>query len=137
MTSVNSGRPGPIRAGFPPSQQVSWWEAHVFVSALVAQLDEPLPAAGSPAWCALAGGDPRKLLALAVSGEHHVLRMETAQAAMADASRAVSAAADWSKISQETRRRNDFYTARPWLKRAGTPSQLLRRTTGVAQESVL
>lgn len=135
MTSGMDADPGPSRAGCSSSLQVSWWDTHVFVSALVAQLDEPLPAAGSPAWCALAGGDPRKLLALAVAGEHWVLRTETAQAAMADASRAVSAAADWAKISQEIRRRNDFYAARPWLKRASTHTQP-KRTSGIAQEPV-
>ncbi|WP_237743216.1 DUF2742 domain-containing protein [Mycobacteroides abscessus] len=120
--------PGPTRAGFPSSQQVSWWETHVFVNALVAQLDEPLPTAGSAAWCALAGGDPRKLLALAVAGEHWILRIETAQIAMADASRAISAAADWAKISRRTRQHKDFYASHPWLKRVSAePKPAMRR----------
>jgi hypothetical protein len=40
----------------------------------------------------MSDGDPRKLLALAVDGEHHVLRKEVAQTARAEASRAVSGA---------------------------------------------
>ncbi|MGH3725017.1 MAG: DUF2742 domain-containing protein [Mycobacterium sp.] len=123
MTTGMDAEPGPSRAGFLSSQQVSWWDTHVFISAMVAQLDEPLPTAGTPAWCALAGRDPRKLLALAVAGEHWVLRTETAQAAMADASRAISAAVDWAALGREIRQRKDFYAARPWLKRASAQSK--------------
>jgi hypothetical protein len=60
----------------------------------------------SPAWCALADGDPRKLLALAEFGEHHALRVETAQQAMAGASRAVADAADWPEVARDIQRRN-------------------------------
>lgn len=87
------------------SRQVSWWPVHEFVEAAVAQANGSLPAAGTPSWCELSDGDPRKLLAVAVAGEHHVLRMEVAQQAQADASSSVSAAADWSKISREIRQR--------------------------------
>jgi hypothetical protein len=84
------------------SRQVSWWPVHQFLEAVVAQANVgPLPLAGTPGWCALADGDPRKLLALAVAGEHHVLRMETAQEALAEASKAVSAAADWCGVAAE------------------------------------
>ena len=58
------------------------------------------------------------MLALAVAGEHHVLRVEVAQTAQAEASRAVSAAADWPKVAREIKQRNDFYASRPWLRRA-------------------
>lgn len=105
-------------AGFG-SQQVSWWETRTFLEAAVAQANAgPLPWAGTPDWCELADGDPRKLLALAVAGEHHVLRVETAQAAMAEASRAVAEAADWSKVAREINQRKAFYGSRPWLRRA-------------------
>jgi hypothetical protein len=103
------------------SQQVSWWETHRFLETVLAQANfGPLPRAGSPAWCALADGDPRKLLALAVDGEHHVLRVEVAQSAMAEASRAVSAAADWPGIARETQQRSEFRAARPWLRRSAS-----------------
>lgn len=102
-----------------PSQQVSWWSVHEFVRAVLAKANVgPLPLAGTPEWMAMGDGDPRKLLAVAVGGEHHVLRIETAQAAMADASREIAGAADWTAVSREVHRRNDFYTSRPWLKRA-------------------
>ncbi|WP_136245859.1 DUF2742 domain-containing protein [Mycobacterium intracellulare] len=100
------------------SRQVSWWETNRFIEVLLAQSNNgPLPWAGTPAWCDLADGDPRKLLALAAAGEHFVLRVEVAQTAQAEASRAVSAAADWPKIARETQRRGDFHTARPWMRR--------------------
>lgn len=98
---------GPQRAGLPGSQQVSWWPVYEFVTAAVAQANcGPLPAAGTPAWCALADGDPRKMLAAAVEAPHHVLRKETAQAAMADASREISAAANWTTVAQLIRGRS-------------------------------
>lgn len=65
----------------------------------------------------MSDGDPRKLLALAGFGVHWALRVETAQAARADASREISAAADWSQVSQEVRGRSEFRAARPWAKR--------------------
>jgi hypothetical protein len=100
------------------SQQVSWWDTHVFIEAVAAQANVgPLPLAGTPAWCELASGDPRKLLALAIAGEHHVLRVEVAQEAECEASHAISAALDWSAFAQARRRHNEFYSARPWLQR--------------------
>lgn len=100
------------------SLQVSWWSTIEFLGQLLNQANVGrLPWAGSPAWCELADGDPRKLLALAVAGTHHALRVETAQQAVADASRAISASEDWGAISREIHHRNNFYAARPWLKR--------------------
>lgn len=84
------------------SRQVSWWPVHQFIAAAVAQANN-LPTAGTPAWLALADDDPAKLLALAAAGEHHVLRMEVAQAAQADASKAIADAADWSQVAREIR----------------------------------
>jgi hypothetical protein len=111
----------PIAAPNPTvgSRQVSWYETNQFIEAAVAQANVgPLPWAGTPEWCAMADGDPRKLLALAVAGEHHVLRVEVAQTSQAEASRAVSAAADWPKVAREFTGRDEFYAARPWLRRA-------------------
>jgi hypothetical protein len=103
------------------SQQVNWWETHRFIEAAIAQANlGPIPAAGTLAWCELDDSDPRKLLALAVAGEHHVLRVEVAQSAMADASRAVSDAADWPKVAREIQQRNAFYSDKPWLRRAAS-----------------
>jgi hypothetical protein len=98
------------------SQSVSWWPVHEFIIELVAQAND-LPVAGTPAWCALPDTDPLKLLSLAAAGEHHVLRMETAQEARAEASRAVAAAADWRAVSREVQQRAHFRASRPWVKR--------------------
>jgi hypothetical protein len=87
------------------SRSVSWWPVHEFLAAVLAQANEAPPMAGTPAWRALADSDPAKLLALAVAGEHHVLRMEIGQEALADASKAIAAVADWPAISREVRQR--------------------------------
>lgn len=103
------------------SQQVSWYECHLFMQRLLAQANySPLLWAGTPSWCALADGDPRKLLALAQSGVHHALRVETAQDDRCAASRAVSAAADWPAVGREIAQRNSFYAERPWLRRVAS-----------------
>lgn len=101
-TRKQEARPDSIGAGSPASQQVAWWPTHEFISALISQTDH-LPVAGTPAWCSLGDSDPRKLLALAAAGEHHVLRVETAQIALADASHEISTAANWSAVAQRVR----------------------------------
>lgn len=96
---------GPQRAGAPLSQQRDWWPVHQFLEAVVAQANHgPIPAAGTAAWCALADGDPRKLLSVAIDGSHHVLRVETAQEAAAEASKAIAAAEDWPAVARRIHR---------------------------------
>ncbi|BDB45393.1 MULTISPECIES: DUF2742 domain-containing protein [Mycobacterium] len=113
MTDSQEVRGRPFGAGPPPSQQRAWWPVHEFLEAVVQQANYgPIPAAGTPPWCALADGDPRKLLAVAIDGEHHVLRVETAQEAAADASKAVAAAADWPAVAREIRSRAGAYIRR-------------------------
>lgn len=93
-------------AGSPESSEVSWWSVHRFIEAAVAQANcGPLPVAGTPAWSALADGDPRKLLSLAVAGEHHVLRTEIGQEQRAQAAEDVWAGEDWSQVAQQFQRR--------------------------------
>ncbi|ORB92794.1 hypothetical protein B1T49_11565 [Mycobacterium persicum] len=100
-------------AGAPPSQQRAWWPVHEFIEAVVRQANcGPIPAAGTPSWCELADGDPRKLLAVAIDGEHHVLRVETAQEQHANASKAIAAAVDWPQISRKIRHRSGVYVPR-------------------------
>lgn len=106
MTEIKEA--GPLWAGAPPSQQRAWWPVHEFLEAVLQQANcGPLPGAGTPSWCELADGDPRKLLAVAIDGEHHVLRVETAQEQHAEASKAIAAAADWPQISRDIRRRSE------------------------------
>lgn len=97
-----------VGAGSPASQEVSWWATHQFITALVAQANTALPWAGTPAWRALDDADPRKLLSLAVAGEHHVLRIEIGQDAIADASTQISSAEDWKAVAQQVLRRHEI-----------------------------
>jgi hypothetical protein len=102
------------------SQQVDFYDTHLFMERAIARANlGDLPAAGTPLWSALDDQDERKLLALALSGVHHCLRVEVAQSELAAASRAISAA-DWSAVSREIQQRSDFYSARPWLRRAAS-----------------
>lgn len=96
-------------AGSPASREVSWWATHVFIEAVVAQANcGPLPVAGTPAWTALADGDPRKLLALAVAGEHHVLRVQLGQEARAQAAEDVHGGANWTEVARQVQRRREI-----------------------------
>jgi hypothetical protein len=98
-------------------QAVSWYSVHEFVTAVLNQVNG-WPIAGTPAWCSLARDDPRKWAAVLDAGQHHALRLELNQEARAQASHAVSAAADWPKVSREIQQRRDFHESRPWLKRS-------------------
>ncbi|MBI5339025.1 MAG: DUF2742 domain-containing protein [Mycolicibacterium rufum] len=96
-------------AGSPASREVSWWAAHEFLEAALAQANcGPLPTAGTPAWAALADGDPRKLLALAAAGEHHVLRQQIGQEQRALAAEDVWGGADWSEVARQVQRRREI-----------------------------
>lgn len=90
------------------SRQVSWYATYEFWRAVIDWANVgPLPWPGTPAWCALADGDPRKLLALAEFGVHHALRVDSAQESMAQTSRDVSAAEDWGAVARSIRRHAD------------------------------
>ena len=76
------------------SRQVAWWPVHEYVESTLHQVGH-WPMLGTPQWCRLDDNDPRKLAALFDAARHWALRLETCQEAYADASKAVSAAADW------------------------------------------
>jgi hypothetical protein len=84
----------------PQAQQVSWWSVHEFVQPYL-DAAGPLPMVGTPEWCDLDDTDPCKVAAVFDAAQHWSLRVETSQQAMAEASRDVSAAADWSAIATE------------------------------------
>jgi Protein of unknown function (DUF2742) len=98
------------------SQQVSWWSVHEHVGPFLDAAGS-WPMVGTPAWCELADDDPAKLAALFDAAQHWALRVETCQQTQADASRDISAAADWSVIAGEMYQRAAFYAERPYLKR--------------------
>lgn len=98
------------------SQQVNWLSVNEFVEPLLAEVCD-WPMAGSPAWCNLPVDHPAKWAALLDASRHHALRVETCQAAECQASRDISAAADWSAIGRRIRQHREFHAARPYLKR--------------------
>ena len=100
----------------PESQQVSWWSVNRFVEAVLNQVND-WPMLGTPAWCSLTHEDPRMWAALLDGAQHHALRLEANQEALASASRAVSEAVDWPKVSRELREITAFREGHPWSKR--------------------
>lgn len=101
------------------AQSVSWWSVHEYVTEFIGRLTD-WPMAGTPAWCDLDNYDPRKLAAVLDAGSHHALRVEVAQEARAEASKAVAAAADWPAIAQELTQIRDFRATRAWAKRVAS-----------------
>jgi uncharacterized protein DUF2742 len=98
------------------SQQVSWWSVYKHVQPVLKMAGE-WPMAGTPAWCALDNDDPAKVAALYDAARHWALRVETFQEARCEASRAISAAADWRDLSRQFLRHESFREAHQWAKR--------------------
>jgi hypothetical protein len=98
------------------SKALSWWSVHEHVQPLLDEVDG-WPMVGTPAWCALPDDDPAKLASLLDAAQHHALRVETCQEQQAQASRDVSAAADWPAIGTEMHERARFYCEHPYLRR--------------------
>ena len=67
---------------------------------------------GSVEWCALDDNDLVKTAALLDAAQHWALRVETCQQQLAEASRDISGAADWSAIATEIQRRRAVYIRR-------------------------
>lgn len=121
------------------AQAVSWLTVHQYVvDRLRCAGVDSWPTAGTPEWAALPDADPRKLAAVLDAGQHHALRVETAQEALAAASRDIAASADWTAVSSEITARKSFFAERPWLRRqAGAePSAqaMLRQVSGDPHE---
>lgn len=110
MTQPHTAEARPLTgAGSPASQEVNWWATHLFLEAAVAQANcGPLPTAGTPAWAELADGDPRKLLSLAVAGEHHVLRVQIGQEQRAQAAEDVWQGENWTDLARQVQRRREI-----------------------------
>jgi hypothetical protein len=93
------------------SRQVDWYSVCRFVEPLLAQVDY-WPMAGTVSWQQLDATDPAKWAALLDAARHHALRVDTAQNAMAEASRTISGAVDWPEVARQIRRRADVYISR-------------------------
>lgn len=93
------------------SSQVSWWSVHELLQPVLEQAHD-WPMLGTPAWCSLEHDDPRKWCALLDGAQHWALRLELGQEARADASKALSAAVDWTSVASEIQRRRGAYIPR-------------------------
>jgi hypothetical protein len=92
------------------SRQVAWAPVHRLLAPL---LGAPGLAPGTPAWCDLDDTDPAKWRAVLWSAVWWSVAEDARQEALADASRAVSAAADWPGIARAAqRRRSGVYIPR-------------------------
>jgi hypothetical protein len=92
------------------SRQVAWEPVHRLLAPL---LGTPVPAPGTPAWVDLDDNDPDKWSAIFWSSMWWALAEDGRQTAMAEASRAISAAADWpAEARWIQRRRSSVYIPR-------------------------
>jgi hypothetical protein len=103
------------------SRQVNWYETYEFATSLAKRLGvDTCPAAGTAAWRDLDDGDPAKLVGMVWAGVHGTLRTDTLQAEMAEASQQISTMANWGRVGQQIRGRQEFYAERPWLRRSAS-----------------
>lgn len=87
------------------NRQVDWYSVHQFVAPYLDTAGR-FPMAGTLAWQLLSDTDPAKWAALLDAAQHHVLRVETGQQALAEAQMDVSEAADWAAIANSIRQRD-------------------------------
>jgi len=100
------------------SRSVAWYEVHLYVNRMLERLGvHDFPQAGTPEWCALNDSDPVKAVSVLDYGQHHALRVETAQEASCEASQTISAALDWASVAQANRNRAEFCADNPWARR--------------------
>lgn len=93
------------------SRWVEWYSVHLYVLPMLDAAGS-WPLAGALAWQQLDDSDPRKLAAVLDGGRRDALRNDTTGAALAQASQAISAAADWPAIARSIRRRQAVYIRR-------------------------
>lgn len=98
------------------SATVDWFSVHEHVAPFLEGVGS-WPMAGTVAWSGLDDDDPRKLAALLDGARHHALRIDAAQEARAEASRAIASAADWLSIGREMHQLSEFRKTHPWTRR--------------------
>lgn len=81
------------------ARTVDWWSVHTHVEPLLEEV-ECWPMVGTLPWQHLPTDDPAKLAAIFDAARHWALRVDTAQAALAEASRNVSESTDWQLVSR-------------------------------------
>jgi len=88
------------------ARTVDFWSVHCYVApALVAAADWPM--LGTLDWQRLDAADPAKTAAALDAAQHWALRVETAQAAVAQAAQDISTSADWAHEARHLRTRRD------------------------------
>jgi len=106
----NTDAPADRGGGAPSSRQVTYLPVYELLSPL---LGDPGLIPGSPVWCQLDDTDPAKWQAILWAAVWWAVDQDTRQAALSDASREISAAADWSAIAKQIRAgRGDSYIPR-------------------------
>lgn len=94
------------------SRTVDWWSVHQYAEPTLTEVGS-WPIVGSLPWQHLPTDDPVKLAAVLDAARHWALRVDAAQEAMAEASRAVSAAVDLPSVIRDMqRRRSGVYIPR-------------------------
>jgi hypothetical protein len=93
------------------SRQVSWWSVHEYVAPVLDRIGD-CPTVGTPAWCSLPDDDMHKIGAIFGAAQHWALRLELSQEARAEASKDVSAAANWPSIARKMQQRATVYIPR-------------------------
>lgn len=93
------------------SRSVAWWPVHLYVLPLLEEVGS-WPMAGTLTWQQLHDNDPAKAAAIFDAAQHHALRVETAQAALAKASHGISGTTNWPGVARAIRRRNEVYIPR-------------------------
>lgn len=91
------------------SRQVAYYPVYTL---LEPWLGTPGLIPGTPEWCQLDDTDPSKWRAVLWAAVWWCLYQDTRQAAMADASCAISKAADWPQVSRGIRGRPGVYIPR-------------------------
>lgn len=107
------------------SQYVRWLAVHRWVTPLLEAV-QSWPMAGTAEWSQLPDDDPRKWAAVLDAGQHWALRIENNQTARAEASMAVSGAADWAAIGRANHRRADAIRSGAYIERASAQPQTAR-----------
>jgi hypothetical protein len=89
---------------------VAWSPVNEFVQPLLDQVGS-WPMVGTPAWCELPADHPVKIAAIYDAAQHHALRVEANQAGLAQASRDITASADWSAVARANLQRTQAITS--------------------------
>ncbi|ODR00273.1 hypothetical protein BST27_08215 [Mycobacterium intermedium] len=90
---------------------MDFYAVHLFVVPVLDRAGS-WPLAGSLAWQALDDTDPKKLASVLDGGRRDTLRNDMIGAALAEASQAISASADWTAIARSIGRHREVYIRR-------------------------